>query len=124
MIDIRHHRTAGLPGAPVVILGPSPGTTPQLWDPQVRVLARRWRVVAFDLPGQFDGRPLLPRITAPTVVLAGADDPATPVAAAEELAAATGADLIVLPDSAHLTTVEQSDLATRHIAEHLERHLR
>ncbi|WP_443043108.1 bifunctional 3-oxoadipate enol-lactonase/4-carboxymuconolactone decarboxylase PcaDC [Streptomyces sp. NBC_00370] len=37
--------------APVLVLGPSLGTTWHMWDRQVPELARHWRVVRFDLPG-------------------------------------------------------------------------
>jgi 3-oxoadipate enol-lactonase/4-carboxymuconolactone decarboxylase len=37
--------------APVLILGPSLGTTWHMWDRQVPELARQWRVLRFDLPG-------------------------------------------------------------------------
>lgn len=37
--------------APVLILGPSLGTTWHMWDRQVPELAQHWRVFRFDLPG-------------------------------------------------------------------------
>jgi len=37
--------------APVLILGPSLGTTWHMWDRQVPELAQQWRVFRFDLPG-------------------------------------------------------------------------
>ncbi|WP_225992816.1 3-oxoadipate enol-lactonase [Actinomadura rudentiformis] len=46
-----HHRLDGPEGAPLVVLGPSLGTSTELWDPQMPVLARRWRVLRYDLPG-------------------------------------------------------------------------
>ncbi|GAA0401663.1 hypothetical protein GCM10009530_61940 [Microbispora corallina] len=48
---ILHHRLDGPPDAPVVVLGPSLGTTLGLWDPQAEVLTRTWRVLRYDLPG-------------------------------------------------------------------------
>lgn len=46
-------RTAptGPTGAPVVLLGPSIGTSTILWDTVIPTLARAYRVVAWDLPG-------------------------------------------------------------------------
>jgi pimeloyl-ACP methyl ester carboxylesterase len=41
--------------------------------------------------GDMDLRPDLPRITAPTLIIAGRDDPATPVAMMEEMAVGMGA---------------------------------
>ncbi len=58
--------------------------------------------------GAMDLRPHLGRIGAPTLVVAGGDDPVTTVAMAESLAGAIpGAGLEVVPDSAHLFVVEK-----------------
>ncbi len=46
-----HHLVDGPPGAPVVVLANSLGTTLAMWDPQVPELTRRFRVVRYDLPG-------------------------------------------------------------------------
>ncbi|GAA4225902.1 3-oxoadipate enol-lactonase [Actinomadura meridiana] len=46
-----HHRLDGPEGAPVVVLGPSLGTTMDLWLPQLPALSRSWRVLRYDLPG-------------------------------------------------------------------------
>ncbi|KUL46076.1 3-oxoadipate enol-lactone hydrolase [Streptomyces sp. NRRL F-4489] len=46
-----HHTAEGPPGAPVLLLGPSLGTSLRVWDGQTAVLARRHRVVRWDLPG-------------------------------------------------------------------------
>ncbi|GAB3896614.1 hypothetical protein GCM10027612_51340 [Microbispora bryophytorum subsp. camponoti] len=46
-----HHRFDGPPDAPVVVLGPSLGTTLDLWEPQLPALTRTWRVLRYDLPG-------------------------------------------------------------------------
>jgi 3-oxoadipate enol-lactonase len=52
----------------------------------------------------------LPRITAPTLVVAGADDPATPPEHARRIAdAVPGARLEVLDDAAHLAAVERPE---------------
>lgn len=45
------YRIDGPDDAPVLILGPSLGTTWHMWDRQVPELSRRWRVLRFDLPG-------------------------------------------------------------------------
>ncbi|WUK32617.1 4-carboxymuconolactone decarboxylase [Streptomyces sp. NBC_00370] len=45
------YRMDGPEDAPVLVLGPSLGTTWHMWDRQVPELARHWRVVRFDLPG-------------------------------------------------------------------------
>ncbi|WP_225638796.1 bifunctional 3-oxoadipate enol-lactonase/4-carboxymuconolactone decarboxylase PcaDC [Streptomyces solaniscabiei] len=45
------YRFDGPENAPVLILGPSLGTTWHMWDRQVPELAQQWRVFRFDLPG-------------------------------------------------------------------------
>ncbi|MFD4029809.1 4-carboxymuconolactone decarboxylase [Streptomyces sp. NPDC058637] len=51
MTPLPHHRVDGPADAPVLVLGPSLGTSLSVWDPQVPALAQRWRVVRWDLPG-------------------------------------------------------------------------
>jgi 3-oxoadipate enol-lactonase len=46
-----HHRFDGPGEAPVLVLGPSIGTTMDLWEPQLAALAASWRVLRYDLPG-------------------------------------------------------------------------
>jgi 3-oxoadipate enol-lactonase len=68
-----------------------------------------------------DQRGSLPAITAPTLVIAGADDPATPPPHGETIAAAVaGAQLVVLHNAAHLANVERADDVTALIAAFLE----
>ncbi|MFS8201382.1 4-carboxymuconolactone decarboxylase [Streptomyces sp. CWNU-52B] len=45
------YRFDGPEDAPVLILGPSLGTTWHMWDRQVPDLVKQWRVFRFDLPG-------------------------------------------------------------------------
>ncbi|MDN3293988.1 4-carboxymuconolactone decarboxylase [Streptomyces ficellus] len=45
------YRSDGPEDAPVLILGPSLGTTWHMWDRQIPELIRQWRVIRFDLPG-------------------------------------------------------------------------
>lgn len=57
-----------------------------------------------------DQREAIRSITLPTLVIAGEKDPSTPVAAAEEIAAAiTGAKLEVIADAQHLLNIEKAD---------------
>jgi 3-oxoadipate enol-lactonase len=59
-------------------------------------------------------------ITAPTLVIAGADDPSTPPAQAELIAAAIrGGRTAIVPDAAHLANIEQPDVVTRLLVEFL-----
>jgi 3-oxoadipate enol-lactonase len=53
------YRFDGPADAPVLVLGPSLGTRLEMWDAQVRVLARSWRVLRYDLRGH-GGSPVLP----------------------------------------------------------------
>ncbi|WP_328540719.1 bifunctional 3-oxoadipate enol-lactonase/4-carboxymuconolactone decarboxylase PcaDC [Streptomyces sp. NBC_00344] len=45
------YRLDGPENAPVLVLGPSLGTTWHMWDRQTPELSRTWRVLRFDLPG-------------------------------------------------------------------------
>ncbi|MEU4092396.1 alpha/beta fold hydrolase [Streptomyces sp. NPDC026673] len=45
------HRFDGPQDAPVLVLGPSLGTTWHMWDRQIPELTRHWRVLRYDLPG-------------------------------------------------------------------------
>ncbi|GGR29415.1 hypothetical protein GCM10010219_37750 [Streptomyces netropsis] len=53
------YRFDGPEDAPVLVLGPSLGTTWHMWDRQVPELTRHWRVLRFDLPGH-GGAPARP----------------------------------------------------------------
>ncbi|MFG2786265.1 alpha/beta fold hydrolase [Streptomyces sp. NPDC048419] len=53
------YRFDGPEDAPVLILGPSLGTTWHMWDRQVPELTKHWRVFRFDLPGH-GGAPAYP----------------------------------------------------------------
>ncbi|MEI5097709.1 4-carboxymuconolactone decarboxylase [Streptomyces sp. PmtG] len=45
------YRSDGPEDAPVLVLGPSLGTTWHMWDRQVPELSKHWRVLRFDMPG-------------------------------------------------------------------------
>jgi len=63
----------------------------------------------------------LARISAPTLVVAGADDPATPPEHLRTIAGGIrGARLVVLPRAAHLANVEQSVAVTSLLLTHLD----
>jgi 3-oxoadipate enol-lactonase len=69
---------------------------------------------------RMDLRGLLPRIGAPTLLIAGADDPATPPDQARLIAASIpDAQVRVLSPAAHLASIEQPDAVTRLLASHL-----
>lgn len=46
-----HYALDGAPGAPVVVLSNSLGTTLSMWDPQVQELVQRYRVLRYDTRG-------------------------------------------------------------------------
>jgi 3-oxoadipate enol-lactonase/4-carboxymuconolactone decarboxylase len=73
--------------------------------------------------GGMDFRERLARIAAPTLVMAGGDDPVTTPSMAEELRAGIrDAELVVIPKCAHLVSVEQPDVASRYLLSFLDRH--
>ena len=67
-----------------------------------------------------DQRADLPRITAPTLVVAGSRDPATPMDKAEEIAALTPGAVLASLEAAHLSNIEQAQAFTRLVIEFLE----
>jgi 3-oxoadipate enol-lactonase len=70
--------------------------------------------------GAWDARERISAITAPALVIAGAEDPATPVEHAELIASTiAGARLVVLERAAHLANVERAAAFTDAVLEHL-----
>jgi 3-oxoadipate enol-lactonase/4-carboxymuconolactone decarboxylase len=68
-----------------------------------------------------DLRAAIGAITAPTLIIAGAEDPATPPAMAEEIRSRiAGAELIVLPRAAHILAIERADLVNRYLGGFLD----
>ncbi|MER5884979.1 alpha/beta fold hydrolase [Streptomyces sp. NPDC001941] len=61
-----HHLLDGPPDAPLLVLGPSLGTSLRLWEPQLAALARHFRVLRYDLPGH-GGSPAYPLPAGATV---------------------------------------------------------
>jgi 3-oxoadipate enol-lactonase len=63
----------------------------------------------------------LQAITRPTLVIAGADDPGTPPAMSEVIAAAIpGARLEIIPSASHLSCIEQPEIFNRLVRDFLE----
>ncbi len=119
-----HHRLEGPEGAPVLVCSNSIGTTLELWAPQAAAFAVSFRLLRYaaccDALARWDFRGELGSVSAPALVLAGAEDPATPpeqVAAIAE--AIPGARLIVLEGAAHLLNVERPAAFNRAVLDHL-----
>lgn len=71
--------------------------------------------------GELDLRAELAEVRAPTLVIAGADDPVgTPEIARDIAAAISGARLVVVPEARHLANIEQPETVTRALMEHLD----
>ncbi|MGI8900556.1 MAG: 3-oxoadipate enol-lactonase [Nocardioides sp.] len=72
-------------------------------------------LATYDVTGRLD------KISTPTRVVAGADDPGTPPSAGEQLAASIPyADLVVLPDAAHITNLAQPQAFHAAVRAHLD----
>lgn len=70
---------------------------------------------------KLDLRGHLSTIAAPTLVIAGEDDAATPPAKLEQIASdIPGARLLIVPQAAHLANAEQPGIITPALMEHLE----
>jgi 3-oxoadipate enol-lactonase / 4-carboxymuconolactone decarboxylase len=95
------------------------------------VAAIRERFVANDANGyaicceairDMDLRPAIGAVRTPTLILAGADDPATPVAMMEDIRARIpDAEMIIVPRTAHLLNIERPEIVNAHLAAFLAR---
>lgn len=73
-----------------------------------------------DAVAEMDLRPDLPRISAPVLAIAGAEDPATPPPHLELIATSVqNGRLLTVPSAAHLANDERPDVVTPAILEHL-----
>jgi pimeloyl-ACP methyl ester carboxylesterase len=95
---------------------------------QVRSMAEETGAEAFirqqtAIMNRIDSRPHLAAIGCPTLVLVGDADQLTPPERAQEIAAAIpGARLVVVPDSGHLSTLEQPERVNAALLEWLGAH--
>jgi len=63
----------------------------------------------------------LSAIRTPTLIMVGADDPGTPVAASEAMhARIKGSNLVVIPEAAHLSNIEQKEVFNSSLVAHLQ----
>jgi pimeloyl-ACP methyl ester carboxylesterase len=61
-----------------------------------------------------DNRPILGSIRVPTLVIVGREDALTPVEMSREIASAIpGAQLEIIPECGHLSTIERPDAVNR-----------
>ncbi|MBV9533799.1 MAG: 3-oxoadipate enol-lactonase [Solirubrobacterales bacterium] len=102
------------------------------WAAQHQDVAARYREMISATPAEgyagcceavasFDLRGELSRMAAPTLVIAGSGDPATPPEHGRLIAQAVpDGRLVVVEQAAHLASVEQADAVTSLIAGHLE----
>ncbi|MFI9644132.1 3-oxoadipate enol-lactonase [Micromonospora sp. NPDC051925] len=122
-------RAAGLPGIADAVV--ARWFTPAFAATRPEVVAAHRAMLTATAPAGYaacceaiaamDLRPDLGRIGTPTLVVAGADDPATPVAHAREIVGRIpGARLVVVGAAAHLANVEQPEQVCRLLREHFE----
>jgi pimeloyl-ACP methyl ester carboxylesterase len=89
----------------------------------VRAMAEETGVEAYlrqqqAIMGRPDSRPGLAAIRCPTLMLVGEQDKGTPPELAREIAAGIhGARLVIVPDSGHLSTIEQPQAVTKALVE-------
>lgn len=101
----------------------SPGYTGDRvqWEDMVAGTPAEGYAACCEAIAEMDLREQLYAIKAPTLAIAGADDPATtPVKLAEIADAIPGARLLVVDDAAHLANAEQPAVVTPAIIDHLE----
>jgi len=73
--------------------------------------------------GAMDLRDHIGAISAPTLILVGAGDPATPPAMAEDMRQRIkGAEMVVIPDAAHIISMDKAAAVTAHLSAFLARH--
>jgi pimeloyl-ACP methyl ester carboxylesterase len=113
-----------------IMFGPTfladPASKPHLEAWMAEILAAKRSGMKKAIYGVTDRAPVLAelsQITAPTLVVVGADDVATPVAKAEVIARAiSGARLEIVPDSGHSSTIEQPEALSALIEQFVEQH--
>ncbi|GAS91841.1 3-oxoadipate enol-lactonase [Mycolicibacterium brisbanense] len=91
------------------------------WEAMVAATPAEGYAGCCEAIAQLDLRQELSTITAPTLAIAGADDPATPPAKLEEITdAVADAKLLVVEHAAHLANAEQPGTITPALIAHLE----
>lgn len=91
------------------------------WQQMVAATDAEGYAACCEAIAKLDVREQLQDIVAPTLAIAGSDDPATPPAALASIAAAVpGARLLIVDQAAHLANAEQPAIITSAIIDHLE----
>lgn len=91
------------------------------WEAMVAATPAEGYAGCCEAIAQLDLRQQLSTISAPTLAIAGADDPATPPAKLEEITnAIPDAKLLVVEHAAHLANAEQPGIVTPALIAHLE----
>ncbi|MFE2029271.1 4-carboxymuconolactone decarboxylase [Streptomyces hygroscopicus] len=86
----------------------------------LRATDRAGYAACCDVLADYDMRAALPSVTAPTLVVAGREDPATPPAHAREIAdAVPGSSLLEIAGAGHLAGVERPEAVTSALLSHL-----
>jgi 3-oxoadipate enol-lactonase len=90
------------------------------WERMVGATSAEGYASCCEAIANLDLREGLSAVAAPSLVVAGADDPATPPAKLEEITAGIpNARLLVVPRAAHLANAERPDVITPALLEHL-----
>jgi 3-oxoadipate enol-lactonase len=98
--------------------------TPQLLRSQPEETDRLLEMIATTPPEGYDVSDRLEAISAPTRVVAGAQDPVSPPSVARTMVEAIpDADLVVLDDASHIASSAQPAAFNRAVREHLTTHL-
>jgi 3-oxoadipate enol-lactonase len=88
---------------------------------QLRATPSQGYVATCEAIRDMDLRDRLGTIEAPTLILAGAEDPATPPEHAERLVEGIrNSRLVVIPETAHLANIERAERVTGEIVGHLD----
>jgi 3-oxoadipate enol-lactonase len=92
------------------------------WEHMVATTAAEGYAGCCEAIAELDLRDEIRRITAPTLAIAGSDDPATPPAKLQHIVyRIRGARLLTVDGAAHLACAEQPDIITTALLEHLQR---
>lgn len=93
---------------------------PQVLRQEFAAIVSEFHPVGFRLmslsSAEVDARQLLPRITAPTLLLWGSEDRRSPLSIAEQFhAAIPGSKLVIIPNAGHLSNMEKPNVFNRHV---------